>query len=760
MTAAETVHPFVLVGDEREYWRRRAAGLLGEPAPPNHPVLTGHPELTRSALEAWGAPVLDARPSRPTVAVEAVGAELAAATADGDVQRTEALERRLRDGRVVRGSAWVVGVGRAAPLGLVRALADGRPFLAVEHLRDGRLAALGARARSVHVVAAKVEPADAIALQRTLDERAREEVLPGLPACPVGYLHGRDLELMTLLDAKQRRAACVRPAPGVDVLVDVTLSRAPAHPPADLVVVPYQEVSRETIAGHDRVRLLALTSHGMTDLVHLNGDYVCGRSRFVDALGPGTDRLPSCMDEGGRCFLKPEGRPLRADEIPAEHVFLNSCGSMRFAEADFGPRFNVWYTALEGSARSLVGTTRMKDGHGLEGLLYRQLVAAGFSLGRAVSLLNRAIASNQLEATGDVYLLVGDPEDRLPGTAPPAEGARLGGGAMAVRPDWTLLTVDAPHLVRALREGHLLVTAGARTPVFSSAVPTRDGAAFHLFLYGYATAPQPVPVDVRSFERERERLREAQRAVEENLGPALGLHRLYPDTVRQGGRRNLENRLMNVGRLLRGRFTDPDAARRLRAACGALREDLDRADADVATALERTMRRGRYRLAEAYQDTFLLCDDRVGSRCHICGDAVVHRTFEHVLRSTVRRVERVCRTCGSIEDGPDEPLALRVLMDRAQARGRAATAVLRLENGADRDLTGHCLAAVRRGLPLPVEIVEPVRRVAVAPCSTVDVAFEVRLGERLPTHLYDLQVGFVSATRIFVAKRPFWVVAG
>ena len=653
---------------------------------------------------------------------------------------------------------WVVGVGRAASLGLVRALADGRRYLAVEHLGDERLRELGSLARSVHVVAGEVTPAGAAALQRALDEDARDEILPGLPACPVGYLHGRDLEMMTLLDAKQRRAACVEPAPGIDVIVDLTLSRAPRHATAGLAVVPYQEVNRETIAGHGRIRLLAITAHGMSDLIHLNTDYICGRSRYVQALGPETDRLPSCMEEGGRCFLKPQGSPLRADEIPAEHVFSNSCGSMRFHAADFGTRFNIWYTALEGPARSLAGTIRMKDGHGLEGLLYRQLLTSGFSLGQAVSLLNRAMASNQLEATGDVYLLVGDPEERLPGTRRPSGGVPFGGGVTAVRPDWALLAVDAPELVRALHDGQLLVTAGGAS-IFSSAVPTRQGSAFYLFLFGYSAAPERVEVDVHSFERERAQVRDAQQAVDENLSPALGLHRLYPDKVRQGGRKNLENRLLNVARLLRGRFTDPEAARRLHTAYRGLVEDLDRTDAEIAAALEQTMRRGRYRLAEAYQDTFLLRNHEVGSRCHICGDDVTHRSFEHVLRPTVRRVERVCHTCGSIEDSPDPSLALRVLMDRVQPRGRRTNAVLRLENGADRELAGHCLAAVRRGLPLPVEIVEPLRRVVVGPRASVEVTFEVRFGEALPIHLYDLQVAFISATRMFVAKRPFWIAA-
>jgi hypothetical protein len=759
MNGSDGSRPFVLVDDEIEYWRRRAEPLVAPVTSPVHPVLTSHVELTRAALEARGEPVLVAQPSRFTARVVDVGAELAAIAADGDVARAQALELRLRGGGGPRRQgAWVVGVGGAASLGLVRAVSDGRPFLAVECLGDERLHALGEEARSVHVVAGQVAAEDVVAVQRALDERARQEVLPGVPSCPIGYLHGRDLEMMTFLDAKQRRAAFEPPAPGTDVIVDCTLSRAPGDTAADLAVVPYRAVSRDTIARHGRIRLLAITAHGMSDLIHLNEDYVCGRSRYAGVSGTGSERLPSCMEEGGRCFLKPNGAALRADEIPAEHLFANSCGSLRFREGDFGTQFNIWYAALEGRARSFVGSMRLKDGHGLEGLLYRRLLASGFTLGQAVSLLNRAIASNHIEASGDVYFLLGDPEERLPGTTAPGGGVELRGGHAGVEGGWALLTVRSPELVRALREGQLLVTTRERTPLFNSAVPVRDGSAFHLFLFSYSDAGQEATVDARSFERDCERIRDAHLAIDENLSPALGLHRLYPDRVRQGGRRNLENRLLNVTRLFRDRFTDPGAASRLQAAHLRLLEDLDRTDADIAAWLEQAMRRTRYRLAEHYQDTFMLRNDPVGSRCHICGSDVTHRTMEHVLRPTLRRVERVCRTCGSIEDTPDPSLALSIVMDDLQSRGRRANVALRLANGADREWTGHCAVAVRRSLPLPIEVTEPVRRIVVTPRSTIDVEFDLRFGDAVPIHQYDVQAAFVSATRIFVAKRPFWIV--
>jgi hypothetical protein len=731
MNGSEGDHAFVLLNDETEYWRRCAESLIAPAASPGLAVLTRD---------------VEARPGSFPAPVVAAGAELAAVAAGGDVERAEALAARLRGERAIgRPEDWVLGVGRSAALGLVRALSDGRPFLAVERLDDARLPALGRRASSVYVVGDQMGAEEVAALQRALDASARREILPGVPACPVGCLHGRDLAMMTFLDAKQRSAALSPPRAGIDVVVDCTLSRAPADPLDDLAVMPYEAVTRDAIARHPRIRLLAITAHGMSDLIHLNGDYVCGKSRYIGALDPDSERQPSCMDEDGRCFLKPEGTALLAHEVPAEHVFANSCGSMRFRAGDFGTRFNVWYAALEGRARSFVGSTRLKDGHGLEGLLYRQLLVSGYSLGEAVALLNRAIGSNQIERSGDVYVLLGDPAERLAGAAPPGSG-------LALR------TVGDPELVRALAAGQLLVTAGDRRPFFWSAVPARDGTAFHLFLYGYSGVSQDGSVETRSFQAERDRVADVQRAIEENLSPALGLHGLYPDRVRQGGRRNLEQRLLSVARLSRARFTDPGAAGRLQVAYRRLLEDLDRTDAEVAAWLEQAMRRTRYRLAEHYQDTFVLGPDAAGSRCYICGGEVIHRTLQHAMRPTLRRVERVCGACGVIEDTPDPSLVLTILMDDEHPRGCGTDMVLRLANTGEREWSGHCAAAVRRGLTLPVAIDEPVRPVVVRPRSTVEVTFPVLLGDALRTHQYEVQAVLVSATRIFVAKRPFWIV--
>ena len=750
----------VLVDDEREYWRRQAGTLLAGPRPVEHPVLTRHLEQMRQALHEHGLPAVETLPAELPAGAAELGAELAALAADGDAQRAAALEDRLRAGAPAAGArpgAWVAGVGRAAALGLARAVADGREFLAVEHLGDPRLHALGRRARSVLVVADRVSGRDAVALQQALDAEAVHEILPGVRACPAGYLHGRDLEMMTFVDAKQR-IACDRP-PVRDLIVDCTLSGTPRATAEDLVVLRYQDVGRDAVSRHGRLRLLAITAHGMSDLIHLNGDYVCGRSRYLEASGRVAGRLPSCMEEGGTCFFKPAGEPLHAHQIQADHVFVNSCGSLRFEDGDFDPLFNVWYAALEGRARSYVGSVRWKDGHGLEGLLYRHLLAAGHPLGEAVALLNRALRSNELEATGDVYHLLGDPEERLAAGAGAAEAVgELPPGASRVRVHggWGHLVARSPELVSALADGQLLVTVHGRAPFFASAVPA-GASAFHLFLFGFEPITGEVPVEAGSFRRDWERVCDAQRAVVENLSPALGVHRLYPDRVRQGGRKNLEQRLLNVSRLARARFADPAAAARLRTSCRRLFEELDRVDLEIAEWLATTIRDTSYRFSEHYQDSFVLADDAPGGTCYVCGGDLTDRRLRHVLRPDLQRVESMCRRCGGITDVPDRSLTLEIRMAELHAQGEVVEGAVELVAGSGEARTGYCAVAVRRSGKLPIVGRRTLQRIRLEARQAVRVDFELELGAGLPAHQYDLQAAVVSATRIYLVRRHFWV---
>jgi hypothetical protein len=737
-----------------DYLADYVASLAASPTAPV-PVFSPHPDVIEAILREQGFPI--APPVQPADEFRAFGKELAAV--EDNVDQLALIEPRLRQitGREGRdGGEVVVGVGRTAVLGLLRAAADRRPFTAVSDLAEVR----PRDARTMYLVTEELGPTDPVALQRRVDDEARWEVLPGLTACPLGFLTGRDVAMMTWLDAKQRRARrsdIEAAALWADLVIDSTHASAPDAQGGP--VVPYRATSRDTVTARSDIGLLAITSHGMSDLVHLNDDYLCGRSRYLTTTAP-TGPIPSCqMAEGGCCYFKPDGRPLAGHQLPAAHLFVNSCGSLRFKDGEFDPHFAVWYAAIEGRARSFVGSVRWKDGHGLEGLLYRRLLRQGVALGTAVTLVNRALPGSQIEGEG-VYVLLGDPAERLTTTgvrwATPVT-LTAGSSRLQLRDGWAHALVESPPLLQAFTEGGLLVASRDRSGPHHVAVPTDDRSALHLFLFESHDRDSELSIDIADLSPELARVRGLAETIEATLDPKLGMPGLYPDQVRQGRRKNLEARLLQIARLAKRRFTEPAAVNKLHSACRRLFQEADQLDAEIAGWLHERIRTTSYRFSEHYQESFFLAENGVRSTCPLCHGQLSERRLRHVLRPAVRRTELLCRRCGGITDTPDPGFLVLARMEKRQLPGGSAEVTVELVNHTDRRWAGHCTAAVRRSGTYRITQPDPVRRVTAEPHQVTSVPFSFTWDPAMPVHQYDVQAAFVSETQLWLGRCEFWI---
>jgi hypothetical protein len=672
------------------------------------------------------------------------------------------LEAGLEPPRTPARLAQVIGVGAAAGLGALRALADRRHFRAARRLRDGVVEEVAAAATAVLLVIEYVSDDDVVWLQRTLAARGRRSIVDGIRGCPLGLLHARSFETMTLLDVKQR-AARATPAPrSRSLFIDCYLDRQPVEAAADVVVIPYREVSREYVAAHPGVDLLAVTAHGMSDLVHLNDDYLCGKSAYLgsDALSSG--RLPSCMEDGGRCFFKPSGKALLARELSAAHVLVNSCGSLRFQVSDFDPLFNLGYAVLESRALSFLGTIRFKDGHGSEGLLYHHLLKHGFSLGEAACLVNLALFSRQLEAAPDVFFLVGDPDDTLadPEPRPPVQPLVEGINAIRLDGGFGIGRISSPELVRAFSRAELLIETGGPAPVQAAIAPATEADCLYVFLVSYEDLDQEVTLRVHRLAALASRLRLARRLIDENLGYSSGLTALYPERVRHGGKKNLDNRLINLAHLYKAAFTEPEAVSKLLSSWGKLEQEMDSTDAMIADWLLHRISSTFFRFGDQYQDIFLLEPGGERGTCEICGEEAAIRSLHHVLLYSMRRLQRICPRCGVIEDRPEGALSASIAFPPGMEKAARAPARLLIRNDSEDEYRGACLLAVRNGSQLQIRSTPAVQRIEAPAGQTVEASFNVELPGAIPIHRYTLQAAFISSTRVFLAARPFLVEAG
>lgn len=669
-----------------------------------------------------------------------------AAGRDADVP---ALEQSLRScaAQPSAGGALVVGVGgRGGALALCRAVADGRPFLGVLTLADldvRRVHDTGAQ--SVYVVA---EYATLEQVDRIVQEAHRCRDAAGRPL-PLGFLHAADFPMMTYLDAKQRLAACARPE-RPDLLIDATATVEPVLE-RRLQVLPYRDATAADLRAR-QLDLLALTVHGMSDLLHLNDDYICGKSRIATADSTATP--PACMTSGG-CFHKPGGQPLRAFEIDAHHIFVNSCGSLRFNRSDFGTQFDIWYTALEGRTLSYCGTLRWKEGSGIEALLYQKLLRAGYTLGAACSAVNAALPSLGAEVE-PVFALLGDPSYRPhPADAPVAQRVSPGLSDIDLHEGFAEARLGDSACLETARRGTLAVHGHGSAPTLSAYVPTES--AVTIFVLGVDGRSGPAPVEVSDLSDARSYYQDIAEALSQSIDPALGLGGLYPDKAKGAIRRDLESRLLHIARLEHERYQHPTAARRLLRSVEQLRRRVDELDAEIANWLATRLRSTTYRFAEQYAGACLISVADPGPECPYCAGPTHLRRLRHAARPQVTRTETICGACGGIFDHPDDVLSCAIRLDPVAQVAAKAGVEVEIRNSGPLRREGYCVYGLRKTAALDIEHGEAVQKFSIAGGETEYLSFSFCAGVTSPAHQFDLQVATVSAGRLYLARRNVWL---
>lgn len=651
---------------------------------------------------------------------------------------------------------WIVGVGQSAGLALLRAVADGRPFLAVADEKALIPALLSIETTSLYVVTDKLSDTTISCL---MDHFSPIGELNNLPS--VGFLHARTFELMTWLDAKQRwynrKSANADLDSQKHLIIDSFSTKMPRKKDPDLVLTTYENVHKGLINTVGRLGLLSVTSHGMCDLIHLNRDYICGKSAYVHIDSWTNHRLPSCMGKEGQCFYKPTGEALEAHEIMADHIFINSCGSLRLQESIFDPLFNISYTVLEGHARSFVGSIRWKDGHGLESLFYYRLLKAGYSLGQVVTLLNHALLANQFEMKPNAYVLLGDPEDRFVSKEISISGEIVEGKrTILLENGLKILTITDRKLLEAFERAQLFVQV-KNSDIRVTMVPNTDRNQLHIFFFSYTEEAMYIEVEVKNLQPIHEDLLEKYQLLDRSLNPSLGINRIYPNQVKQGRKKNLEQRFLSLSRQLKSCFTGPERIGKLLSSYEKFLNEVDRIDAEIAYSLYDSIRKTSFRFSEHYQDSFLLVPDFSDEICYICQQKLTARRLRHVLNPKIERVEFICSSCGSIEDKPDTSLNLKINFEEEMPRGQSHAITFKVENHGAHDTEGYMLAAIRKSSEYGLASEDPVRKVKIPAGGSEEISFDLPIRSDIPIHQYHLQAAYISKAQVYLSGRMLWI---
>lgn len=756
---------FVLVDNWVEYYGVYLRSLINPKYRNELPVLTSQPEILEKALSSFNIPIKNWTRKNELCFCDTVQDlinQLIALTKKTNPLEFDNLYTKLKQiisNEFLRPNSFIVGNSQAASLGVLRALYDGREYLAINDLRDRRLLSLKGKATDLYIVTDILTEDDVLFIHNHFLQSKRDQPFCGISMFPIGYLHGRNLEMMTFLDAKQRLFNKLNKNSYSfnNIVIDAFLNQEPIEKCTNVKVIPYSKVNAELLRNQQNINVLAVTSHGMSDLVHLNQDYLCGKSPYL-SIDSVNGRFPCCMYSPYQC-QKTTGNALLAHEVSAQHVLINSCGSLKFKESDFDPLFNISYSMLEGKSLSFVGSLRWKDGGGSEGLLYCLALNLGLSLGEAVSLLNASLFYNQYEASDNVYCLLGDPTTRTATLTKSKLATPISGEIQEItlKSNLEIFEILSASLIQAFFESKLLVEVAHPDSLFASIVPSQDKNKLYLLLYRYDEEEIVTTIKFHAPHQTLSKVIESYQIIEQNLDRGLGLNRLYPQNIQQGDKKDIENSVSNISRIYKSCFTSLSSVKKLSLACDRFLKKIDRIDLEIANSLYDAVRQTSFRFSEHYQTNFLLdYDNQCQGRCYICERPLVYRHLRHILNPCISRFETICVVCGGIEDKPNLNVSLEILLTEDFSIDFANNVILRIINNSEKVLSGYCLIAVRKSKDWAIEISEPIIKCLVLPNESIEQKFEVLLKDNIKIHQHVMQAAFVTNTQVFLAGRHFW----
>lgn len=657
-------------------------------------------------------------------------------------------------------TSWVVGVGaHGTRIARERARLDGRQMLSVNSVYDPRIDDIAQRADSVFLVSEKLTYSDAVSVIERMAAADRSESTGDYDVgCPVGFLHARTLAAMDAFSARQASRVSKIGPDRPDIIVDSTLESPPPRSAPGLEILPYRSLKASDIRRIGPMRIFAVTAHGMSDHVYLDTDFICGRVRDHVRVPGGLNILPSCTEKPYDCMFRPNGQALFAYEIEAQHIFMNSCGSSQFDQGDFGPDYSIWYAAVEGHARSYVGTLRWKDGHGLEALLYRHLLSAGFPLGLAVAILNRVMPGCRIDG-GPVYCLLGDPLDRIKNEEPSCQVREIPDSSITFQDGYARCVLRDSDLVAAWHAGRILIHARDQTPIYFGGLPSLREPAIHVFAVSQAGSNGEIAVCADDYRPIAARIEDIQATFSRYLNTGLGIGGMYPQAVRQGGGGNINNRILHINRLFRRSATDPLSVPRLLQSYRRMETDVSNMDRTTATEILHRIKKSIYSISDYYRETFELVNVNSERTCSRCQSRASQRVLRSLIDRSLERRELVCPLCGIVEDVPDERVTLRLDSVSAAVPGEEFTASLTVVNHDARTVHGYCAAGITRANQYLAEGPDSASSVQIPPLGTATVEFPLKFSQGTRQHLYTIKCALVVTGRIYVCRRPVGIAA-
>lgn len=532
---------------------------------------------------------------------------------------------------------------------------------------------------------------------------------------------------------------------------------------------------------------VVLMAHGREDLAYLRLDGICtAPDDYEERVIKGSlqkeqivyefDKdeiagLPCCVY--GKCFRQNEFR-MRAKEVKAKYVFINSCDVFKLAKGLYKENFSLTLNFVEGWCRAYVGSYKIKDAHPSECALFYNLLKTGVEIGESTRIVNNTCATMDFDIPS--FLLLGDPLKTLydDKTLEKPSSKYLLKSAYYTGPDeFELVFSDVnAYLIRVhlkdrdlyekLNSKNLLAKLTSEKftdyPLYYSLCLIPDEGALELYIYSWnrievpelrvkiTSKPSITDDDIKHF---CSSLKNAE------------FYNLLKIRKPGGEASNVYNSLISLSKDIPEQRFDLLRYHVCVQKKHKVRKHIEDYGKSMIKYLLSRSENGIFLFTDNYQESFISGDHKYSLYdCPSCREKLCRRTLMHSIFRDLKRRVVICARCGVVLDSPSEELNFLNPVIKGPSifkLGEAIKQSIEFVNTTARNVT--CFAGIRimrisdALASYGIQVSPALVRFELGPGEKKESFFTIKYNENLLPHNYDLQGFVIADLNVYYASR-------
>lgn len=539
--------------------------------------------------------------------------------------------------------------------------------------------------------------------------------------------------------------------------------------PIDIKSDDYAITTRYTSKYEDFVKyvtsdtkLLSIYNHGRDDSVYISQGMLCAngeKSICIESNG----KYPMCAY--GEGCIREDRENYKVQSVNSLVVFINSCFSMRLIEGTFHLDYTLAKAFAKNNACVYIGFPMMKAGREFENILFQKLMLNGFSVGKAISYVNRILYRNKLELPWNI--VVGDPDfcfKRDERYEMKVYEAKFEGGQDIYSIDiagenlsLVDICIEDRELIKLLesKSYSLHLKEINKKDLFIYYFPLK-GRQYHIYIckWGFLDS---FKLSLFKEEDSIDNLFKNRIGVEiDNLKMLKYQIKNYKNIESKVV--DLENNAYNIMRMIdtmKYNIMDNQSGWYK---TKKLINKIDQINRIVSNMLVEETKNRIYHFPESikYMNTFLnarKCEEK----CPLCGDIIFEETTENTIHKYYKRISHICPNCGVVTDMPNSNLRIKIVGEKHIKKGVEYnySIIMTVKNLIEK--IGYLSLVLVDGEKDGFIIENQEQCILVKQNEEIAVDYVLKVPQSVKSHHYWLRSYFVSAGEIYYFGDNIWV---